>query len=158
MKRMMSPPSSRSNTSKRCAGTTAVECGVRPSTSRTWCSTSSRAARTATSSLCCGRDRTSSWRCSDQAPTSSRPSTAKSSSMPGTSNSYVAFTLNLHTLSLISFAVNSSIFSDTRPQQWQGAQDHRQRCLRQRLEHRTATSLLRLIYARFLLSVSLSTP
>ena len=35
--------------------------------------------------------------------------------MLGTSNSYVAFTLNLRTLSLIGFAINSSIFSDTRP-------------------------------------------
>ena len=37
-------------------------------------------------------------------------------------------------------------------------QDHRLRSLHQRLEHRIATSLLPLIYARFLLSVLLSTP
>ena len=99
----------------------------------------------------------SSWRCSDQAPISSRPSTAKSSSTPVTSNSYVAFTLNLRKLSLIGFAIDSLIFSDTRPQQRQGAQDHRRQSLHQCLEHQTAMSLLPLIYARFLLSVSLST-
>ena len=37
------------------------------------------------------------------------------------------------------------------------AQDHRRRSLRQTLEHRTTTSLLPLIYAHFILSVSLST-
>ena len=47
--------------------------------------------------------RTSSWRCSDWAPTSSRPSTAESTSILGTSSSYVTFSLNKHTLSLISF-------------------------------------------------------
>ena len=83
---------------------------------------------------------------------------AKSSSTPGTSNNYVAFTLNLRTLSLIGFAINSSIFSDTQPQQRQGAQDHRRRSLHQHLEHRTATSLLPLIYTCFLLSVLLLTP
>ena len=80
---------------------------------RDWCFVSSRAIRTAKSSLCHRRDHTSSWRCSNQAPISSGSSTTKSSSTPGTSNSYVAFTLNLRTLSLISFAIDSSIFSDT---------------------------------------------
>ena len=64
-------------------------------------------------SLCRGRDRTSSRRCSDQPPISSGPSTVKSSSTPRTSNSYAAFTLNLCTLSLIGFAIDSSIFSNT---------------------------------------------
>ena len=51
MKHAMSPSYARPSTSKRCAGTTAVECGVGPSTSGTWCSTSSRAIRTTTGSL-----------------------------------------------------------------------------------------------------------
>ena len=88
----------------------------------------------------------------------SEPSTVKSSSTPETLNSYVAFTLNLRTLSLIGFTIDSSIFSDTQPQQRQGAQDHRRRSLHQCLEHRTTTSLLPLIYARFLFSVLLWTP
>ena len=124
MKHATSPSSSWPSTSMRCASTTAIECGVGPSTSGTWCSASSRATRTTTSSLHRGRDHTVSWKCSDQAPISSRPSTAKSSSMPGTSNSYVVFSLNICTLSLISFATNSPIFSDTRPQQRQGVGPH----------------------------------
>ena len=118
------PSSTQPSTNKRCASTTAIECGVRPSMSRTWYSTLSRATRTNTSSLHHGRDRMSSWRCSGQAPTSSRPSTTRSSSMPRTSSSYVAFTLNKCTLSLISFAIASPIFSDTRPQQWQRVGPH----------------------------------
>ena len=113
MKCVTSSSSARPSTSKRCAGTTAVKYRVGPSTSGTWCSALSRATRTTTSSLRHGRDRTSSWRCSDQAPISSRPSMVKSLSMPGTSNSYVAFTLNLCMLSLIGFAIDSSIFSDS---------------------------------------------
>ena len=122
--RTVQPYSAQPSTSKHCAGTTTVECGVGPSTLGTWCSASSRATRTATSSLRRGSDHTSSRRCSDQAPISSRPSTMKSSSMPGTSNSYVAFTpnpcmylqklriafLKRKTLSLIGFAIVSSIF------------------------------------------------
>ena len=95
----MLPSSAQPSTSKRYAGTTAIECGVGPSTSGTWCSTSSRATRTATSSLRHRRDHMSSRRCFDQVPTSSRPSTVKSLSMSGTSSSYVAFTLNKHTFS-----------------------------------------------------------
>jgi len=112
MKRATLHSSTRPSTSKRYAGTTAVKCGVGHLTSGTWCSASSRASRTATSSLRHRRDRMSSWRCYDQAPISSRPSTTKSSSMPRISNSYVAFILNLCMLSLISFTINSSIFSD----------------------------------------------
>ena len=95
MKRVTLPSSTRPSTNKRCMGTIAVECGVGPSTLGTWCSTLSRATRTTTSSLHRGRDRMSSRRCSDQAPTSLRPSMAKSLSMPGTSNNYVAFTPSL---------------------------------------------------------------
>ena len=124
MKRVTSPSFARPSTSERWAGTTAVECGVRPSTSETWCSASSRVTRTATSSLRCRRDHMSSRRCSDQAPTSSKPSMVKSSLTPGTSNSYITFTLNIHILSLISFTTNSPIFSDTRPQQRQGVGPH----------------------------------
>ena len=124
MKRMTLPSSAQPNTSKRCASTIAVECGARPSTSGTWCTASSKATGTATSALCHGRDHMSLWRCLDQAPISSRPSMAKSSSTPGTSNNYVAFTLNLCTLSLIGFAIDSSIFSDTRPQQRQEVGPH----------------------------------
>ena len=62
----------------------------------TWCSASSRATRTATSSLRRGRDHTSSRRCSDQAPTSSRSLMTKSSSTPRTLNSYVTFTPSLY--------------------------------------------------------------
>ena len=147
MKHATSPSSAQPSTSKCCIGATAIECGVGPSTSGTWCSTSSRATRTATSSLHRGRDCALSRRCSDQAPTSSGPS-----------NSYVTFTLNLRTLSLIDYAIDSSIFSDTRPQQRQGAQDHQRRSFHQCLEYRTTMPLLSLIYARFLLSFSLSTP
>ena len=50
-----------------------IKCGVEPSTSGTWCSALSRATRTATISLRHGRDCTSSRRCSNQAPISSRP-------------------------------------------------------------------------------------
>ena len=95
MKRVTLPSSARPSTSKRCAGTMAVGCGVRPSMLGTWCSTSSRATRAAISSICRGRDYTSSWRCFDRAPTISRPSTAKFSSIPRTLNSYIAFTPSL---------------------------------------------------------------
>jgi len=105
MKHATLPFSAQPSTSKRCASTTAIEYGAGPSTSETWSSASSRAARTATSSPHHGRDRTSSWRCSDQALTSSRPSTARSLPMPQTSSSYIAFTLNKHTLSPISFNI-----------------------------------------------------
>ena len=44
--------------SRCCDGTTAVECGVGPSTSETWSSASSRVVWTSISSLRCGRDRT----------------------------------------------------------------------------------------------------
>ena len=64
-------------------------------------------------SLHYGRGRTSSRRCFGQAPTSLRPSMVRSSSIPRTSSNYVAFTLNKHTLSLISFTIASPIFSDT---------------------------------------------
>ena len=50
MKRATLPSSARPSSSKRCAGTTANECGIGPSTSETWSSTSSKAATTATSS------------------------------------------------------------------------------------------------------------
>ena len=103
MKHATSPSSAGPSTSKRGANTTAVKCMVGPSTSKTWCSTSSRATRTATSSLHHGRGRTSSQRCSGQTPTSSRPLTERCSPMPGTSSSYVAFTLNKRMLSLIKF-------------------------------------------------------
>ena len=92
-KHATSPSSTQPSTNMRYDGTTADECGAGPSTSGTWCSASSKATRTATSSLYHGRDHTSSRRCSNQAPTSPGPSMAKSSSTPGTSNSYVAFTL-----------------------------------------------------------------
>ena len=80
---------------KHYAGTTAIRCGVGPLESGSWYSALSRATRTATSSLRHGRDHTSLRRCSDQASTSSRPSTVESSSMPRTSSSYVIFTLNI---------------------------------------------------------------
>jgi len=94
MKHAMSPSSVRPSTSKRCVGTAAAAYGVGHSTSATWCSTSSRATRTATNSLCLGRDSTSSWKYSNQAPTSCKQLTVKFSPMLGTSNSYVAFTIN----------------------------------------------------------------
>ena len=105
MKRVTLPSSARPSTSKRYTSTTALECRVGPSTSETWSSASSRAARTTTSSLHYGRDHTSSRKCSGQAPTSSRPSTVRSLPMPRTSSNYIAFTLNKHTPSLISFAI-----------------------------------------------------
>ena len=129
MKHVTSPSSVQPSTSKRCPGTIAVECGVGPSTSGTWYSALSRATKIITSSLCRGRDHTLSQKCSDPAPTSSRPSTTRSSSTHGTSSSYVIFTLSicmypcklrmvfLKYKNAFFFAISSLILSDTQPQQ-----------------------------------------
>jgi hypothetical protein len=97
MKHATLPSSSRPSTNKRYTSTTATVCVVGPSMSGIWCSASSRATRTAISSLRRGRDLTLSRRCFDRAPTSSRPSTIKFLPMPGTSSSYIAFTPSLCT-------------------------------------------------------------
>jgi hypothetical protein len=112
--------------SRPCVGTTIVGSRVAPSTSRIWCSTSYRATRTATSYCRHGKVHTSSWRSSSLAPTSLRPSTAKSSPTLGILSSYVTFTLSfskllayLHKImflksmkiSLVGFATSPSFLS-----------------------------------------------
>jgi hypothetical protein len=92
MKHATLPSSAQPGTSRHYTSTTTAVCGVRPSMLGMWCSASSRVTRTATSSLRHGRGHTSLRKCSDQAPISSRPSMAKSSSTCGTLSSYVTST------------------------------------------------------------------
>lgn len=110
MKHATLPSTTLPSISKRYVGTTADAYGVGRSTSEIWCFTSSKATRAATSSPRPGRDRTSSWKCSNQEPTSCKPLTVKSSPMLGTSNSNVSFTLNLSKLNKECWCENRSLF------------------------------------------------